>query len=122
MRTIGLLIAMLVLHAPALAAQTSLAAPMDPRLVVAPAEHRAAPVLVGARRDHVAGAAKGFVLGAVVGAVGFALTTSLGNRDNGGAGGYAVLAIPVGAVVGGAAGLVVGAIVGAPEKPRERRE
>jgi uncharacterized protein YcfJ len=120
MKPIGLLIAMLVLQAPALAAQTSLAAPMDPRLVVAPAEHRSAPVLAGARRDHVAGAAKGMILGAVVGGVGFALATAVGNRNGGGDGDYTMLAVPVGAVVGGAVGLVVGAIVGAPEKPGRR--
>ena len=56
MRYIALLTAMLVFLAPGLAAQTSLAAPMDPRLVVAPAQHLPAPALADARRDHVAGA------------------------------------------------------------------
>jgi hypothetical protein len=121
MRYIGLLIAMLVLHAPGLAAQTSLAAPMDPRLIVAPAQHLPAPPLADARRDHVAGAAKGMLIGAVVGGLGFAVVTSAGSRNGSGDGDYTLLAIPVGAVVGGAAGLVLGAIIGAPEKPADRR-
>ncbi len=120
MKIILPLLAMLVLHVPGLAAQTSLAAPMDPRLIVAPAEHAAVPALADARRDHAAGAIKGFALGALVGGVGFALVTSAAN-DGGDAGGYAVLALPVGAVVGGALGLVVGAIVGLPEKDGARR-
>ncbi|HST62497.1 MAG TPA: hypothetical protein VLK84_27580 [Longimicrobium sp.] len=120
MKSILLLVAMLVLHVPGLAAQTSLAAPMDPRLIVAPAEHAAAPALTDARRDHRAGAIKGLALGALIGGVGFAMVTAAGN-DGGDSGGYTILAVPVGAAVGGAVGLVVGAIVGVPEKDGGRR-
>jgi peptidoglycan/LPS O-acetylase OafA/YrhL len=116
----GLAMAMLVLHAPGLAAQTALAAPMDPRLIVAPAELVAAPVLADARRDHVAGAIKGLALGALIGGVGFAIVTAAANDDSNGRQGYTVLAVPVGAVVGGAVGLVAGAIIGAPEKSGRR--
>jgi H+/Cl- antiporter ClcA len=120
MRTAFLLLALLLCGAPALAAQTSLAAaPMDPRLVPPSAEHAAGPS-AALRRDHLVGAVQGAALGAVVGAVGFAAVTYLGNaaNDTGGEG-YAVLALPVGAVVGGAVGLVAGAIIGAPDRDRD---
>ncbi len=117
MRTAFLLLALLLCRAPVLTAQTSLgAAPMDPRLIPAPAASRAAPS-AELRRDHLAGAVKGAALGAVVGALGFATLTYLANGD-----GYAVLALPVGAVVGGTVGLVVGAIVGVPERDAGPRE
>lgn len=120
MKIIVLLMAILALHAPGLAAQTSLAAPMDPRLIVAPAQHVAAPALAHARRDHRAGAIKGLALGALIGGVGFAMVTAAANDDSNGGQGYTVLAVPVGAVVGGAVGLVAGAIIGVPEKSGRR--
>ena len=96
MRTAFLLLSLL-LCAPALAAQTSLAAaPMDPRLTPAFVESAA--------------------LGAVVGGLGFAAATYLGNESNSEGRGYTLLAIPVGAVVGGAVGFVGGLIVGAPDR------
>lgn len=119
MRTAFLLLTLLC-GAPPLAAQTSLAAtPMDPRLVPPSAEYSAAPS-AALRRDHLAGAVQGAALGAVVGGLGFAAVTYLGNaaNDTGGEG-YAVLALPVGAVVGGAVGLVAGAIIGAPDRDRD---
>ena len=116
MRTAFLLLALLCCGAPALAAQTCLApAPMDSRLIPSAVERSAAPS-VALRRDHVAGALRGAALGAVVGGLGFAALTYLGN---GSAGGYVVLALPVGAVVGGAVGLVAGAIVGAPDRDED---
>lgn len=120
MRTAYLLLALPLSGAPALAAQTSLAAtPMDPRLIPAPAEPSAAPS-AALRRDHLVGAVQGFALGAVVGGLGFAAVTYLGNASNNTGGeGYAVLALPVGAVVGGAVGLVAGAIIGAPDRDRD---
>jgi hypothetical protein len=116
MRTAFLLLALLLCRAPVVAAQTSLAAaPMDPRLVPPPTEHSAAPS-IALRRDHLAGAVQGAALGALVGAVGFAAMTYLGNHGDSEGEGYAVLALPVGAVVGGAVGLVAGAIIGAPDR------
>lgn len=122
MRVAALAAAMLLAGAPRLAAQSSLATPMDPRLVVAPAEQMAEPAAAYARRDHVAGAMKGLVVGAVVGGLGFAAVTYLGNSGNSEGQGYAVLAIPVGAVVGGAVGFVAGAIIGLPERDRRRAQ
>lgn len=120
MRTALLLLALLPCSAPALAAQTSLAAaPMDPRLIPPPAAHAGAPPAV-AGRDHLAGALRGAALGAVVGALGFAAVTYVGNGADSDGEGYAVLALPVGAVVGGAVGLVVGGIVGAPDRDEDR--
>lgn len=113
----GLVMAVLVLHAPALAAQAALAAPMDPRLIVSPRQHAAAPAPRDARRDHGAGAIKGLALGALVGGLGFALVTAAGNGGNAEARGYTLLALPVGAVVGGAVGLAAGAITGVRRSP-----
>lgn len=116
MRTAFLLLALLLCGAPALAAQTSLAAaPMDPRLIPPAAEHAAVPS-AALRRDHLVGAVQGFALGALVGAVGFAAVTYWGNDGDTE---YATLALPVGAVVGGAVGLVAGAIIGAPDRDRD---
>jgi hypothetical protein len=118
MKTIGLLIAAFVLHAPALAAQP--AAPMDPRLVVAQAERPAAPAPAVVRRDHWQGAWDGLVLGAAVGGLGFAATTYFGNMGDSEGQDYWMLALPVGAIVGGGVGLVAGAIIGAPDRDRDR--
>ncbi|HEX2076196.1 MAG TPA: hypothetical protein VHG08_00755 [Longimicrobium sp.] len=121
MRTAFLLLALLLCRAPALVAQTSLAAaPMDPRLVPPSAAHSAPATEL--RRDHLAGAVKGAALGAVIGALGFATLTYLGNAGDGEGEGYAVLALPIGAVVGGGVGLVVGAIVGVPERDEDPGE
>ncbi|HEX6371260.1 MAG TPA: hypothetical protein VF006_20245 [Longimicrobium sp.] len=118
MRTAFLLLALLLCRAPVLAAQTSLAAaPMDPRLVPAAVERSAAPS-AALRRDHLAGAVQGAALGAVVGGLGFAAVTYLGNAGDTG---YAVLALMVGGVAGGAVGLVAGAIIGAPDRDEEPR-
>jgi hypothetical protein len=115
MRTAFLLLTLLLSGAPAVAAQTSFAAvPMDSRLIPAPAA--AAAPSAALRRDHLAGAVQGAALGAVVGGLGFAAVTYLGNEGDAG---YAVLALPVGAVVGGAVGLVAGAIIGAPDRQRD---
>ena len=92
---------------------------MDARLIPAPAERSAAPS-AALRRDHLAGALRGAALGAVVGGLGFAAVTYLGNRGDSEGEGYALLALPVGGVVGGAVGLVAGAIVGAPEREEDR--
>jgi peptidoglycan/LPS O-acetylase OafA/YrhL len=121
MRAAFLLLALLLCRASAAAAQTSLAAaPMDPRLTPARVENAVASA-AALRRDHLAGALQGAALGAVVGGLGFAALTYLGNRGDAEGEGYALLAIPVGAVVGGAVGLVAGAIVGAPERDEGRR-
>ncbi|HEU0302925.1 MAG TPA: hypothetical protein VFR37_25960, partial [Longimicrobium sp.] len=113
-----LVMALLFCGAPALAAQASLAAaPMDPRLVPPPAERIAAAAEL--RRDHLAGALYGAGLGAVVGALGFATLTFLAEGGKPGGDGYVVLALPVGAVVGGTVGLVAGAIVGVPVRDED---
>jgi hypothetical protein len=121
MRTALLLLALLLCRAPVLAAQTSLAAaPMDPRLIPTPASLADAPS-AAPRRDRVVGAVQGAALGALVGGLGFAAVTYVGNGFDHDAEGYAVLALPVGGVVGGALGLVAGAIIGAPERDEEPR-
>jgi MFS family permease len=125
MRTAFLLLALLLCRAPVLASQTSLAAaPMDPRLIPTPASLADAPS-VAPRRDRVVGAVQGAVqgaaLGALIGGLGFAAVTYVGNGFDSDAEGYAVLALPVGGVVGGALGLVAGAIIGAPERDEEPR-
>lgn len=121
MKAIGLLIGMLVLRAPALAAQTSLAAPMDARLIVAPVEGMAAPAPAELRRDRWQGAWDGMVLGAAVGGLGFAAVTYFGNHGDSEAQAYTLLALPVGGLIGGAVGLVAGAILGAPDRDPGRR-
>lgn len=122
MKTIRLLAAMLVLHAPVVAAQTSPAPPMDPRLIVA-LERPAAPAPAELRRDHWQGAWDGMVLGAVVGGLGFAAAVYFGNEAGSEGQDYALLALPVGGLVGGAVGLVGGAIIGAPDRdPAPRAE
>ena len=121
MRTAFLLLALLLCRAPVLAAQTSLAAaPMDPRLIPAFASYSDAPA-TAPRRDRLLGAVQGAALGAVVGALGFAAVTYVGNGFDSDAEGYAVLALLVGGVVGGGGGLVAGAIIGAPERDEEPR-
>lgn len=120
MRIAFLLLAVLLCGVPSLVAQTSLAAtPMDPRLVPAVAEPSLTPPRA-LRRDHLRGAVQGAALGAVVGALGFAAVTYIGNAGDAEGEGYAVLALPVGAVVGGALGFVAGAIIGAPDRDEER--
>lgn len=122
MRTAFLLLSLLLCSAPALVAQTSLAAtPMDPRLVPAPEAHAAGP-RAALRRDHLAGAVQGAALGAVVGALGFAAVTYLGNGADSDGEGYAVLALPVGAIAGGAVGFVVGGIIGVPDRDEDRAQ
>ena len=88
----------------------------------APGEAFAASEAFRPRRNHLAGAALGAGIGALVGGVGFA-AMNYAKTESSPRTEYTGLSLMLGGVVGGAAGLVIGGIIGTPgrsDRPQDQ--